>query len=307
MSKITALPVADVHTIIPCTGHSMPESALTQRDDMQQAREQLEEAEKQVEELTMWVKRCRNGLFEPQRVNQCGGYIEMTTITSKFTKERLIDWAVVAVAERGRDLKDAPESVEAAANLKLAEIALASLTAEPVAWTDEQELRDVEKDGFGYLFTVKPITPHADPCRIVKLFTVPPAQVVSILDDWQTCEKLSDDSYVDNALRELVEDTTGDNGVRVVQAVIRALRDSGLIRTYPDLSQPVDPQISEYEKIMLQAGNSPVIPDGYVFAPIEPTSEMINAALKSHLIVFNPVETYSVMLAAAPKPELTSE
>ncbi|EMF0014109.1 hypothetical protein VY443_002527 [Salmonella enterica] len=38
----------------------------------------------------------------------------MTTITSKFTKERLIDWAVVAVAERGRDLKDAPESVEAA-------------------------------------------------------------------------------------------------------------------------------------------------------------------------------------------------
>lgn len=53
--------------------------------------------------------------------------------------------------------------------------------------------------------------------------------------------------------------------------------------------------------------NSPVIPDGYVFAPIEPTSEMINAALKSHLIVFNPVETYSVMLTAAPKPELTSE
>ncbi|ECZ0256048.1 DUF550 domain-containing protein, partial [Salmonella enterica subsp. diarizonae] len=49
----------------------------------------------------------------------------MTTITSKFTKERLIDWAVVAVAERVRDLKDGPESVEAAANLKLAEIALA--------------------------------------------------------------------------------------------------------------------------------------------------------------------------------------
>lgn len=81
-----------------------------------------------------------------------------------------------------------------------------------------------------------------------------PAQVVSIPDDWQTCEKLSNDSYVDNALRELVEDTTGDNGVRVVQAVIRALRDSGLIRAYPDLSQPVDPQISEYEKIMLQDG-----------------------------------------------------
>lgn len=56
-------------------------------------------------------------------------------------------------------------------------------------------------------------------------------------------------------------------------------------------------------RAMLQAGNLPVIPDGYVFAPIEPTSEMINAALKSHLIVFNPVETYSVMLAAAPESE----
>ncbi|EDY7429437.1 DUF550 domain-containing protein [Salmonella enterica] len=68
----------------------------------------------------------------------------MTTITSKFTKERLIDWAVVAVAERGRDLKDAPESVEAAANLKLAEIALAALTAEPVAYNQVQ--RDMMKD-----------------------------------------------------------------------------------------------------------------------------------------------------------------
>lgn len=114
-----------------------------------------------------------------------------------------------------------------------------------------------------------------------------PAQIVSIPDDWQTCEKLSDDSYVDNALRELVEDTTGDNGVRVVQAVIRALRDSGLVRTYPDLSQPVDPQISEYEKIILQAGNSPVIPDGYALVPVEPTDEMIAAAMECDDVVFD--------------------
>ncbi|MCX0006284.1 DUF551 domain-containing protein [Salmonella enterica] len=33
---------------------------------------------------------------------------------------------------------------------------------------------------------------------------------------------------------------------------------------YRDLSQPVDPQISEYEKIMLQAGNSPVTQDGWI-------------------------------------------
>lgn len=52
---------SDVHTIIPCAEHSMPESALTQRD-MRQALEQLEEAEKQVEELTMWIKRLAHSL-----------------------------------------------------------------------------------------------------------------------------------------------------------------------------------------------------------------------------------------------------
>ncbi|EPC8807707.1 hypothetical protein ACU6HL_004264 [Salmonella enterica] len=62
--------------------------------------------------------------------------------------------------------------------MELARIALAALTAEPVAWTDELELKDVEKDGLGYLFTVNPITPNADPRRVIKLYAVPPAPVV---------------------------------------------------------------------------------------------------------------------------------
>lgn len=33
---------------------------------------------------------------------------------------------------------------------------------------------------------------------------------------------------------------------------------------FRDLSQPIDTQIAEYEKVMLQAGNSPVTPDGWV-------------------------------------------
>lgn len=50
--------------------------------------------------------------------------------------------------------------------------------AEPVAWTDEQELRDVEKDGLGYIFTVNPIVPGADPRRVIRLYAEPPVQVV---------------------------------------------------------------------------------------------------------------------------------
>ena len=62
--------------------------------------------------------------------------------------------------------------------LELARIALASRDAKPVAWTDEQELRDVDESGIGYLFAVNPITPYADPRRVIKLYTVPPALVV---------------------------------------------------------------------------------------------------------------------------------
>ena len=42
--------------------------------------------------------------------------------------------------------------------------------SEPVGWTDEEELRDVEKSGCGYLFKANPITPHADPRRVILLY-----------------------------------------------------------------------------------------------------------------------------------------
>ncbi|MGX3904573.1 hypothetical protein ACWJPH_18925 [Klebsiella pneumoniae] len=53
---------------------------------------------------------------------------------------------------------------------ELASMALAAMDSEPVAWTDEQELRDVDRGGCGYLFTVNPVTPHADERRIILLY-----------------------------------------------------------------------------------------------------------------------------------------
>ncbi|HGF6031170.1 TPA: hypothetical protein ACF2TZ_003908 [Klebsiella pneumoniae] len=62
---------------------------------------------------------------------------------------------------------------------ELASMALAAMDSEPVGWTDEQELRDVEKDGCGYLFKANPITPHADPRRVILLYRhAQPAPVV---------------------------------------------------------------------------------------------------------------------------------
>lgn len=54
-----------------------------------------------------------------------------------------------------------------------------------------------------------------------------------------------------------------DDELKDISWVIwEACRAAMLQSKYRDLSQPVDPQISEYEKIMLRAGNSPVIPEG---------------------------------------------
>lgn len=54
--------------------------------------------------------------------------------------------------------------------LGAAEKRIAELTEKPIGWTDEQELRDVEKLGCGYLFNANPITPHADPRRVILLY-----------------------------------------------------------------------------------------------------------------------------------------
>ncbi|EMQ9350233.1 hypothetical protein WI371_000533 [Salmonella enterica] len=80
----------------------------------------------------------------------------------------------------------------------------------------------------------------------------------------------------------------------LAQKIWNACRAAMLQSKYRDLSQPVDPQISEYEKIMGQAGNSPVTPDGYTLVPVEPTDEMIAAAMNCEDVLFNSDESFCV-------------
>lgn len=81
-------------------------------------------------------------------------------MTSKLTRERLEQ-----LADNNTICKVSWDE-----RIELAQIALATMDSEPVAWTDEEELRDVERSGCGYLFTVKPVTPHADERRIILLY-----------------------------------------------------------------------------------------------------------------------------------------
>ncbi|HBR6840508.1 TPA: hypothetical protein L9204_004534 [Klebsiella pneumoniae] len=83
-------------------------------------------------------------------------------MTSKLTRERI---ELIANFHRAMALPPSHAEIE-----ELARMALAAMDSKPVAWTDEQELRDVDRGGCGYLFTVNPVTPHADERRIILLY-----------------------------------------------------------------------------------------------------------------------------------------
>lgn len=92
-------------------------------------------------------------------------------MTSKLTREQLIKKAQEQI-EFCRHTKVTGEGrthVDQCA--ALFEIALAAMDNEPVAWTDEEELRDVNVAGIGYLFGIdREANKFADPRRQIMLY-----------------------------------------------------------------------------------------------------------------------------------------
>lgn len=62
-------------------------------------------------------------------------------------------------------------------------VALALLDAEPVAWTDAEELRDLRTVGFCEMFTVEPVSKDADMYRVIPLYTAQPVQETGVYKD----------------------------------------------------------------------------------------------------------------------------
>ena len=264
----------------------------------------------------------------------------MTTITSKFTKERLIDWAVVAVAERGRDLKDAPESVEAAANLKLAEIALAALTAEPVRYLNKFS---------GTCVTLEQQPNAADDVAVyIPLYAAPPVQETGVYKDmlniigllekneWaEHCTNTVLGSLLESEITRLVgkeqsapvvpEEMNFSTACNFVQINGMAKEDRATLAmrawnacraamlngdTFRESSIS---STNNFREIAETSTNSPVIPDGYALVPVEPTDEMIAAAMNCDDVVFDSKdptafcvqyrEIYRAMVDTAPKQE----
>lgn len=179
----------------------------------------------------------------------------------------------------------------------LARIALDSLDAKPVAWTDEEELRDANVAGIGYLFGIdKEANKFADPRRQIMLYRhAQPAPVVpderTAFNEWnnsEDCPLAGRDaksaawlawSYRSKLgvtpMPEVFADfeswfkdvlLPGMSLIKLKEAECKlihgvtlmawnACRASMLQSGFRDLSQPVDPQVAEYEQIMLQGGD----------------------------------------------------
>ncbi|TGF11118.1 hypothetical protein, partial [Escherichia coli] len=89
------------------------------------------------------------------------------------TKEQLIEEAKLKIAIA----KCHPNSGVARVEGELFKIALTSLEAEPAAWTDDEELRDIEKYGFGEIFQRPSDKYEASRC-VTPLYRMPPVPVV---------------------------------------------------------------------------------------------------------------------------------
>ncbi|EQA3420210.1 hypothetical protein ACX1JO_003809 [Cronobacter dublinensis] len=143
-------------------------------------------------------------------------------------------------------------------------------SAVPVAWTDVEELNDAKTCGWGYLFTVDPVSPNADPRRVIKLYAEGPAKPID------------DDSL------------PFDPQIAEYEQMMEAEQSEAA----------TDNTSQQFESL---AGKA-VVPEGWKLVPVEPSPKML-VALWEHRDSMRGVSEnkiasvgYKAMLAVAPEP-----
>ncbi|APY32540.1 hypothetical protein LFZ5_11200 [Salmonella enterica subsp. enterica serovar Apapa str. SA20060561] len=82
----------------------------------------------------------------------------------------------------------------------------------PVAWTDAEELRDMERDGYGAMLSLnRKDCEHADPRRQILLFTHPAPLRNAEMAELQERRKADSESVSFDALNAAVAEVTGGN------------------------------------------------------------------------------------------------
>lgn len=147
-----------------------------------------------------------------------------------------------------------------------ARIALASLEAEPVAFRSKlQPPTAIGSERWDYTDHRQPDAFELENCFIERLFTAPPAPV-----SVPAAMEMDDDF-----------DSAFEHGKAVGWNAYRA----AMLQSFGNSEQL----------------NSPVIPDGWVLVPEEPTHEMLEAGDEQ----FGTYDVYRRMIAAAPQQEVT--
>ncbi len=232
-----------------------------------------------------------------------------------ITREQLEEWVAQLDEDGGCDATD--RQLEA-----LIRQSLAAMDGEPVAWTDEQELRDVDRGGCGYLFTVNPVTPHADERRIILLYRhAQPAsereQVRREHAEWsqatfgnvgpvgplkhlskealEAAEQPGDLSeWAD--MQFLMWDAQRRAGITDEQ-ITQAMIDKLAVNKQREWPEPKDGE----PRLHIKGQPAPVVPDGYVMVPKEATLEMIKSGASAASNGMLIPGIYKAMLAAAPQ------
>lgn len=89
---------------------------------------------------------------------------------STITRER-IQRIIRAIDSESYDEEEIREWLSSDEIMELSRMALSTMDSEPVAWTDEEELRDVNVAGIGYLFDIdREANKFADPRRQIMLY-----------------------------------------------------------------------------------------------------------------------------------------
>lgn len=213
----------------------------------------------------------------------------MSTITKEFTKEQLqqieaaakeVMWPVMWSEKKARE--HFSEKITPKVVLKLARIALASLEAEPVI-----TVGDDGGDALAYRRLIQTFAPGT------KLYTAPPAPVSvpankSITQHFDTIaletareimcdvnrrhEFLGGEVQLLSRIQCRIDDACRAAMLQGAEPVTTAYKLRDAVETIRNSGIEIDA-----EKIFAErdALNSPVIPDGWVLVPVEPTEDMI--------------------------------
>ena len=227
----------------------------------------------------------------------------MSTITKEFTKEQLqqieaaakeVMWPVVWSEKKARE--HFSEKITPKVVLKLARIALASLEAEPAI----HRWRRVTVEPYGpYPWHYGNFIGFSQPVDGIEdeyFYSAPPAPV-AVPD-----ESAIFDAAIDICRKsDAIDEHAWNHGVLAVMSAFSDCRAAMLqgaenaesrctIKTAP----PLDSLTKNAES---RCGNSPVIQDGWVLVPEEPTHEMLEAGDEQ----FGTYDVYRRMIAASPQ------